>query len=708
MAERGIIIDAWKRDTMKRKEQVAQHGSRKYKCCLRHRQKEMDFGVKLFSRTLERGAREYPMRPAVTCRDKTLTYAQLKRAADNCTLKLVKAGFKKGDRAVLWGFNGLEWIVSFFGIVQAGGVASLMNYGLKAADVSALSKMVDASWGIIGGNTISIADPASAAKALMAGGVPAQNIFPATAFVGADAFAPITEEDEKLLAEAYGRTEPKDSQVIIYTTGTTSIPKAVLQSSGSILSNAEGCAEMLQENMPDTMCLALPMFHSYGLMVAHFYLAMGKHVFLTPLLKPDTLLNMIYENHIEGMCSVGAIYGMLTSMPEFEEKLFGQLKLCIVGGGFTTPVEMMRFEKLLGGGKLLCGYGQTECSPVITVEKYSDPLEKRAVSVGHSLPNHEVRIWNEGKGFAAQGEVGEIVVKGPSLMNGYYGLPQEKQAIDSEGWLHTGDLGRFDEDGMLQFAGRIKDIIIRSGENISPVEIERALMEQPEVREAKVLGAAHPIWGESVEACLVLKGGDFDEDDLRARLKQKLPSFKVPSHFFIYDSFPLNENGKLNQRALHADMLVRLYDLSLTAAMNEGLRIMDLKLKNRSYTIVPACSMIEQLANQLGFGEESEEKIRLSVEEMLTDRIDNAFEDNGEIRMEVLLMPQWMRLRFTDTGRKYSLEAEDASISARIILANVDGYASGEGEKGETQYSLDYQYSSDFNVKGYLMRYKEK
>ena len=664
--------------------------------------------TKLFSQTLINGARNYPDRPAITCRDKTITYGMLKLAADRCTVKLVSAGFKKGDKAILWGFNGIEWVVAFFGIVQAGGVASLMNYGLKAGDVSALAKMVDASWGFIGGNTISIADPAAAAKALADGGVPAGHIFPATAFVGTDAFAPLGAQEQALLDEALTRTQPSDSQVIIYTTGTTSVPKAVQQSSLSILSNVEGCMQILKKDIGTSLCLALPMFHSYGLMVAHAYLALGGHVFLTPLLKPDTLLKMIYENHITDMCSVGAIYGMLTSMPEFEEKLSGQLKLCIVGGGFTTPVEMMRFEKLLGGGKLLCGYGQTECSPVITLESYDDPLEKRAVSVGRSLPNHEVRIWNEGTGFAQTGEIGEIIVKGPSLMNGYYGLPREKQAIDAEGWLHTGDLGRFDEDGMLQFAGRIKDIIIRSGENISPVEIEKVLLEQPEVAAAKVLGAAHPIWGESVESCLVLRTKDFDETEFRSRLKQKLASFKVPSHFFIYDTFPLNENGKLNQRALHTDMVNRLYEIALTAAVNDGLRILDLKLKNRGYTIVPTCSMIAQLANQLGFDAEKEGRVRLGVEEMLTDRIDNAFEENGEIRMEVLLMPQWMRLRFTDTGRKYLLESEDASISARIILANVDSYSTGESETGETEYCLDYLYSDDFNVKDYLMRYKER
>lgn len=667
----------------------------------------MDFGKKLFSQTLIRGAQEYPDRPAVTCRDTTLTYSQLKMAADRCTVKLVKAGFARGDKAILWGFNGIEWIVSFFGIVQAGGVAALMNYGLKSQNVSDLSKMVDASWGIIGGNTISIADKDAAVKALAEGGIPVQHIFPATAFVGPDAFAPLNAEETALLEEALTRSNPEDSQVIIYTTGTTSIPKAVLQSSRSILSNAEGAMEILKNDIGSSICLALPMFHSYGLMVAHCYLAMGRHVHITPLLKPDTLMGMIYEHHITDMCSVGAIYSMLTTMPEFEQKLAGQLSMCIVGGGFTTPVEMMRFEKLLGGGKFLVGYGQTECSPVISVECGADPLEKRAVSVGRSLPNHEVRIWNEGTGFAETGEIGEIVVKGPSLMNGYYGLPQEMQAIDQDGWLHTGDLGRFDEDGMLQFAGRIKDIIIKSGENISPVEIEKALLEQPQIREAKVMGAAHPIWNESVEACVVLKTDQLDEDDLRARLKQKIGSFKVPSHFFVFDSFPLNENGKLNQRLLHKLMLERLYESNLSAALDEGLRILDLRVLNRSYVIVSSCSMIEQLASQLGFDEEKAGKIRLSVEEMLTDRIDNAFEENGIIRMEVLLMPEWLRLRFTDTGRKYSLEAEDASFSAKIILANVDAYSSGENEKGETIYSLDYVYDEGFDVKDYLMRFKK-
>ena len=657
----------------------------------------------LFSEMLDKAALEYGDRKALYCNKQFLTFNQLNEATDRCALGFLKGGLKKGEKVVLWGFNDIEWIISFYGIIKAGGVAVLMNYGLKAEDVEALSRMVEASWGVIGGNTISIKSPEAAAKALILSGVPQNHIFPSSAFAYKGEEGEIGKEGKALLAERTAQMDPRDSQVIIYTTGTTSLPKAVQLSSFSILSDVQGCQALLGDKLNNSLCLALPTFHSYGLTVLNVYLSLGGCTYLSPLLKPDILRDMIVAFDIKDLTSVGAIYGMLTQLPDFEESISGRLKVCIVGGGFTTPVEMMRLEKAFNGAKILVGYGQTECSPVITVEKTEDSLERRAVSVGHPLPNLDVRIWNEQSGFAAQGEIGEIIVKGPTLMNGYFGLPEDQQPFDSEGWLHTGDLGRFSEDGMLQFAGRIKDIIIRSGENISPVEIERALLQQPEIREAKVLGAPHPIWGESVEACVVTRTDKLDVDSLRLRLKEKLASFKVPSHFFTFGTFPLNSNGKLDQRRLKLEMLQRLNEVFIAAALDEGLRIMDLTLKNKSYSIVPACSMVQELAAQLGFDKKRSNRIRLSVEEMITDRIDHAYDESGEIRMEVILMPQWLRLRFTDNGKVYRLDGEDASISAKIILANVDAYTSGTNDKGETQYSLDYQYRDDFDVKAYLM-----
>ena len=660
---------------------------------------------KLFSEMLKYAAETYGDKPAVTCGETTLSFKELRDAVDLCALKLVKAGAKKGDRVVLWGFNDIEWTISFYGIIGAGGVAVLMNYGLKQDEVAGLTKMVQASFAIIGGNTISIKDPNEAAKAVILGGVPADHIFPHKAFAF-DASAEITGEMRAMAQQAAAAVDPKDSQVIIYTTGTTSLPKAVQLSSYSTLSDAEGAIALIGDEIGASLCLALPMFHSYGLTVLQCYLSLGSHVYLSPLLKPDVLRDMIAGYGIDDMTSVGAIYGMLTRLPDFEEKIAGQLRICIVGGGFTTPVEMMRLEKMFRGAKILCGYGQTECSPIISVETCEDPLERRAISVGHVLPNLDVRIWNESTGFVENGGIGEILVKGPIVTNGYFGLPEDKQPFDKDGWLHTGDLGKYGEDGMLQFAGRIKDIIIRSGENISPVEIEKAMLLDPAVREVKVLGAPHPIWGESVEACVVMNGGqEFNEEETRVKLRNRIAPFKIPSHFFVYPAFPLNENGKLDQRGLKADMLGRLREIAVAQALDAGLRVLDLKVKNRNYTIVPACSMVEELAAQLGFDHARAERIRLSVEEMLTDRIDHAYDDSGEIRMEVVLMPDWLQLRFTDNGKAYRLDSDEATISAKIILANIDAYSSGTTETGESEYSLDYQYSENFNVKAYLLRH---
>ena len=659
---------------------------------------------KLFSQILTQSAADFQDCPAITCEDRTITYNQLKLTADRFALKLAEAGLKKGDRVILWGMNSIEWAVAFFGIVQAGGTAVLVNYGLKADNVSLQAKMVDASWGIIGNNSISLTDPEAAVEALHKGGLLPEHIFPISFLSASSALIPLSEEEQKTMKELAARTQPKDTQVIIFTSGTSSVPKAVQLSSFSILSNVEGFSDLLGKSINERICLALPTFHSYGLMVLHLHLAMGRHLFVSPQIKPDILIKMIFDHNITDMWSVGAIYGKLTTMPEFERKLYGQLKFCVVGGGLTTPAEMIRFEKLLGGGKMICGYGQTECSPVISVETYDDPLDKRAVSVGYSLPNLEVRIWNEDSGFAAQDEVGEIVVKGPSLMNGYYGLPEEAQPIDRDGWLHTGDLGRFTPDGMLHFVGRIKDIIIRGGENIAPSEIEQVLLEQPEVCEAKVLGVPHEIWGESVGACMVLRQPIINIDEFRSRLKAKLDGFKIPAHFLVFNAFPLNENGKLNQRALKQDMMERLLEINLTEALNNGVQILDIRLKNKRFSVKPCRDMIRQLAEQIDFDEGQIDRLCLSAEKMLISRIEHAFELNGTIRLEVLLMPRLLRLRFTDNGSKSTFEGEDISEDTKLILANVDSCTFKKNAENDMVYCLDYRYREGFNVRDYLMK----
>ncbi len=513
--------------------------------------------------------------------------------------------------------------------------------------------------------------------------------------------------DHALLKEREAMNQPRDTALIIFTTGTTAQPKAVQLSAFSVLSDAQSGTEIIGKDLSGKVCVALPLFHSFGLMAVFIYLNLGSQVFLLPLIKPDLVMEQIYENKIEDLASVGAVFGMLPRLPGFDQKLYGRLKSCIVGGGFTTPTEMMRLENAMGGAKLLNGYGQTECSPVIASPVPADPIERRAVTVGHPWPGLDVRIWREGTGFLPQDEIGEIVVKGPVTMNGYYGLPAEQQPFDADGWLHTGDLGRMTEDGLLQLAGRIKDIIIRSGESISPQDIEQVMMEESAIREVKVLGAPHPIWGESVEACVVLRGDSFDEDALRTSLRKRLAAYKIPSHFFIYSAFPLNVNGKLDQRLLKADMLGRLRKAYIDHALDDGLRVARIQIRNRDYAISPVCDMIQGLAEQLGFMGRRVQRIRLAVEEMITERIANAYAADGDIGLDALLMPQWLRIRFTDSGKPYRLDRKDSSLSAKIILGNVDAYSFSKTQENRAEYCLDWQYAEYFDVRGYLLSHQE-
>ncbi len=674
-------------------------------------------------------AAKYSDRIAVTCGEKAITYKQLKQSADKCALHFIDCGLNKGDRVVLWAVNTIEYVTTFYGILEAGGIAVLMNYGLSAEDTGALTKMVGASWAVLGGNIVSQKDPMAAAESVLEAGVEPEHLrmegipkdllikagIPAEMLEVIPSVGDITSDDldadgAKRLADRAAQVNEKDTQVIIFTTGTTTLPKAVQLSPYSMISDAKGAIEILRDDLVPSLCLALPLFHSYGLLVMQLFMMEGLHLVMVPLFqKPELLIDAITRHHVKGLASVGAIYGLLTRHEDFEAKIKGKLKTIITGGGFTTPVEMMRLENAFGGeARILCGYGQTECSPVISVEKGSDPLERRAVSVGHILPGLDVRIWRKEDGFVPQGEIGEVVVKGYNTCNGYYGLPEDKQPFDKDGWLHTGDMGRFADDGMLQLTGRIKDIIIRCGENISPLDVEQAILQEDAIREVKVWGAPHPMWGESVEACVVLNNTDkIDEDALRKNLKTRLAPYKIPSHFFAYSAFPLNENGKLDQQSLKASMLNRLMELYIATSLDEGLRVIHISLKNKPYSITPVTGLAQELAEQLKFSRAQALRIRLAIEEMLTERINNAYEEDGEIEVDIMLMPQWLRIRFVDTGKSYCLDDPDASISAKIILHNVDSYFSRTDEHGKAEYCLDYQYSDEFNVKAFLMRHSK-
>ena len=237
------------------------------------------------------------------------------------------------------------------------------------------------------------------------------------------------------------------------------------------------------------------------------------------------------------------------------------MKHCIVGGGFTSEQELQFLERKYGKGKFMNGYGQTECSPMISLVYPDAPREKQRSTVGTPMEGIELAFMDPlTKQLLPKGQEGEILVKGYNVFNGYYKMPEEDQPFDKDGYLHTGDLGYLDEDGYLVLSGRLKDIIIRKGENISPKEIEEVLEKFPEFGRVRVLGFPSADEGEYIIACVELKKKPphFVEEKYFMEMHKTLPAVKIPSHIIYMKKFPLTANGKIDEMKLREICMTKL------------------------------------------------------------------------------------------------------------------------------------------------------
>ncbi len=654
---------------------------------------------KLFSANL---CREYPDRPAIIAGGYSCNYGEMHSGIDGLCKKLQGIGVKKGSKVALWSYNCANWIIAFYAIVRAGGVAVLINYSIGIRDVADLLEMTGAEFILGGDNSETRKDPDALHK------------LAEMSDISLDRCLDIRQSVVKLsevyagsesVTDARTEDEAEETALIVFTSGTTSVPKAVQISQKALSFDAEAFNHNIAEAAGSNICVAVPLFHILGLLMSYSYLCRGATVCLPADNKPETLAREIETNKVSDMAAVGAVYMMLEDVPNFAGRIAPSLHLCMIAGGMSTPVQMMRLELKFSNATFINMYGQSEAAPLTMVHP-SDLVEKRAQTVGRAVKGLEVRISDRKGGFLPRGEIGEIIARGDNLMKGYLNLAPDQQPFDEDGWLYTGDLGYFDDDDYLHLAGRIKDVIIRGGENISPSEIENVINQLDIVREAKVMGAPHPIYGESVEACVVLNDNtaDFDEDEIKSSLKKLIPRYKVPSHVFVYDVFPLNVNGKLDQSVLRADMLTRIKRLKVDAELSGGVTVFDIALKNSSYSIVPISSLINELASGLGYSKKRGMQIRLAVEEMLTERIMDAYAATGDIRVKITLMPEWLRVAFSDDGTEYFVDKRlDTSMSARIILKAVNDFHT-EYTSGKPVYCMDFLYENDINIMDFLLK----
>ncbi|HET8577072.1 MAG TPA: long-chain fatty acid--CoA ligase [Methylomirabilota bacterium] len=343
-----------------------------------------------------------------------------------------------------------------------------------------------------------------------------------------------------------------DLAVILYTSGTTGVPKGVALSHANLESNARSAASLWELGREDWAVAVLPLSHSYGLTVMNAGHLLGSRAVLLRWFNPELVLETIQAYKAVSMSGVPTMFVYLLNYPEAER--FDTSSMRAWGSGAAPlPVEIVEpFEKKFGG-KLLEGYGLTEASPVVSAHRLSG--ERRLGSVGQPIPGVEVSIQDESDRALAAGEVGEVCVRGPNVMVGYYRQPAETARTVRNGWLHTGDVGRLDADRFLYIVERKKDLIIRGGFNIYPREVEEALYGFSKIAEAAVVGMPDPLMGEDVLAFVVLKDGETaTADEVMAFCQTRLARFKCPKQVRFVGSLPKSPIGKILRKELRSQV----------------------------------------------------------------------------------------------------------------------------------------------------------
>jgi len=374
--------------------------------------------------------------------------------------------------------------------------------------------------------------------------------FQDTLLVGGEDTLPTIVNDESITFKET-QVDQNDTTVIFYTSGTTGKPKGVMLSAGNVEAAAEIWGEAVGYESTDRIHIVTPLFHcaaSHVFCIPGIYA--GGTIVIEEAFSPEKALETMEKEDVTIFFGVPAMYMILLNTPKMAELKLNHLRLFAYGAA-PMPFELVRKVKsLYPNVKVQNLYGQTENSPAATTLKDHHALEKVG-SVGEALPHTEVRVVDEFGDSLPVGQVGEIVVKGPQVMKGY--LKNEEATIQAiqNGWLYSGDLGRFDKDGLLYIVDRKKDMIIRGGENVYPVEVEEVLYEIPEVLEAAVIGVPHPVYGEVPKAYVVIKKGQsLSEEDVITFSSKRLAKYKLPAEVEIIDTLPRNASGKVLKNAL--------------------------------------------------------------------------------------------------------------------------------------------------------------
>ena len=343
-----------------------------------------------------------------------------------------------------------------------------------------------------------------------------------------------------------GGDRGQDAALILYTSGTTGRPKGVVLSHRNLTANAASCRQAGAFGPQDSFLCLLPFFHTYAITGTILLpLLNGSKMVLVDRFHPLKVLQLIQEQKITCFLAIPSMYRVLADTEaEFD---VSSLRFPI-SGGEPMPVAVAEAFAKRFGVDIFEGYGQTETAPVVSL---NTPKARKLGTVGRALPDVEIAIWNDKNEVVGSGEVGEVMVRGENVMEGYFHLEEETAKTITDGWLHTGDLGTMDREGFVSITGRLKEMIISAGENIFPREIEEVMIHHPSVKEVAVIGVPDEVRGEVPKAFVIARDGTSpDAKDLRSFCREKLANYKVPKIVEIVEDLPRNPTGKVLKRML--------------------------------------------------------------------------------------------------------------------------------------------------------------
>jgi long-chain acyl-CoA synthetase len=466
----------------------------------------------------------------------TYTFGDLDREADRVARGLAAIGVSKGDRVAIGMHNVAHFPFAYFGILRAGAVVVPLNVMLTAKEVARV--LTD-----------------SGAKAVLAAAPFADTVVKGAESLDIKVFTTTAWDDLGALGDAAPDPDisEDDLAVLAYTSGTTGEPKGAMLTHGNLLANLDQQMSIPEAHVTgdDVLFLALPLFHIFGLNVTMGLLVMnGAKGILIERFEPVPALDLIQSHKVTVVFGAPPMYTAWCATPGADQYDLSSVRLAISGAA-PLPADVLRDFRDIFNVEIYEGYGLTETAPTLTSNRMTE--KPRAGSIGKPLPGIQLRVVDEEGNDVELGDPGEIVVRGPNVFKGYWNRDEATEQVFRDGWFRTGDIAVQDEDGYLYLVDRKRDLIIVSGFNVFPSEVEAALLQNPDIAEAAVIGQPHPYTGETVKAFVVMQSGrSATEEEIIGHVQTQLARFKCPTSVEIVESLPHLITGKVLRRALRA------------------------------------------------------------------------------------------------------------------------------------------------------------